>query len=267
MPESVHLCDYVKSDEKIINQKLEEGMEKIRALVEAGRALRSKIGIKVRYPLGSAVIVCDKKIEDTIKNLLDLLNEEINVKKISFERDTSKFITKSIKPNYSNLGKRLREKSKAVVGKIEQMDMKKIHEDIIKNKKITIDIDDEKINLTKDDFDIIETEKEHIARTETEDAILLIDTTLTEELKTEGLAREIVRRIQSMRKELDLDVEDRITTQIKVDDDKKKALEDWNKYIKTETRSKELVFSEKPSGKLVKKWKIDELEAEIGISK
>ncbi|UCF48997.1 MAG: isoleucine--tRNA ligase [Thermoplasmatales archaeon] len=267
MPESVHLCDYVKADEKIINQKLEEGMEKIRALVEAGRALRSKIGIKVRYPLGSAIIVCDKKIEDSIKNLLDLLNEEINVKKISFERDTSKFITKSIKPNYSNLGKRLREKSKAVVGKIEQMDMKKVHEDITNNKKITIDIDSEKINLTKDDFDIIETEKDHIARTETEDAILLIDTTLTEELKTEGLAREIVRRIQSMRKELDLDVEDRITTQIKVDNDKKKALQDWDKYIKTETRSKDLVFSEKPSGKHVKKWKIDELEAEIGISK
>jgi isoleucyl-tRNA synthetase len=267
MPESVHLCDYVESDEKKINKQLEEGMEKIRALVEAGRALRSKIGIKVRYPLSSAVIVCDKKIEDSINSLLDLLNEEINVKDISFERDTSKFITKSIKPNYSNLGKRLREKSKAVVGKIEQMDMKKVYEDITKNKKITIDIDGEKINLTKDDFDIIETEKEHIARTETEDAILLIDTTLTKELKTEGLAREIVRRIQSMRKELDLDVEDRISTQIKVDYDKKKALQNWDKYIKTETRSKELVFSEKPSGKLVKKWKIDELEAEIGISK
>ncbi len=267
MPESVHLCDYLKADKKKINQQLEDGMEKIRALVEAGRALRSKIGIKVRYPLGNAVIVCDKKIEDSIKNLLDLLNEEINVKKITFERDTSKFIIKSIKPNYSTIGKRLKEKSKIVVGKIEQMDMKKVYEDLVKNKKITVNIDSEEINLTKDDFQIIETEKDHIARTETEHAILLIDTTLTTELKTEGFAREIVRRIQSMRKELDLDVEDRITTQIYVDVDKRKALRNWNDYIKTETRSKVISFTDKPSGELVKKWKIDELEAEIGISK
>ena len=70
-----------------------------------------------------------------------------------------------------------------------------------------------------------------------------------------------------MRKELDLDVEDRITTQIKVDVDKRTALQKWNDYIKTETRSKVISFTDKPSGELVKKWKIDELEAEIGISK
>jgi len=97
MPESVHLCDYVKPDDKKIDKNLEQGMGEIRALVEVGRALRSKIGIKVRYPLNSATLVCDKKTEDSIKNLLDLLNEEINVKKISFERDTSNFMIKSVK--------------------------------------------------------------------------------------------------------------------------------------------------------------------------
>jgi isoleucyl-tRNA synthetase len=267
MPESVHLCNYTKADDKKINKNLEDGMEKIRALVESGRALRSKIGIKVRYPLSRAVIVCDKKIETSIKDLLDLLNEEINVKEIMFERNISKFITKSIKPNYSNLGKRLKEKSKSVVIEIEKMDLKKLYDDLIKNKKITLNIENEKINLTKDDFQIIETEKENFARTETEDSILFIDTTLTPELKTEGLAREIVRRIQSMRKELDLDVEDRISTEINVSVDIKSSLKDWNDYIKTETRSKDISFTDEPSGKLVKKWKIDELDAEIGISK
>jgi isoleucyl-tRNA synthetase len=267
MPESVHLCNYSKADDKKINKNLEEGMEKIRALVESGRALRSKIGIKVRYPLSKAVIVCDKKIETSLKDLLDLLNEEINVKKIMFERNISKFITKSIKPNFSNLGKRLKEKSKAVVIEIEKMDLKKVYDDLIKNKKITLNIENEKIILTKDDFQIIETEKENFARTETEDTILFIDTNLTPELKTEGLAREIVRRIQSMRKELDLAVEDRISTEIKVSSDIQSALKNWNEYIKTETRSKDILFTVKPSGKLVKKWKIDELDVDIGISK
>ena len=128
-------------------------------------------------------------------------------------------------------------------------------------------MDDEKITLTEDDFEIVEKEKEHIALTETEQITLILNTRLTSELKAEGSAREIVRRIQSMRKEIDLDVEDRISTEIKVGKDKETALQKWTDYIKGETRSKKIVFSDKPGGELVKKWKIDEFEAEIGISK
>ena len=267
MSESVHLCDYVTPDKTQIDEKLEEGMEQIRALVEVGRALRSKIGIKVRYPLSNAILICDKKIEDSITDLLDLLNEEINVKHISFERDTSKFMIKSVKPNHSSIGRRLHKKAKVVLDRIEKMEKNKLYEELNKNKKIVIESDGEKITLTKDDFRIVETEKGHIARTETEDAILLIDTHLTPELEAEGFVREIVRRIQSMRKELDLDVEDKISTEIRVVQDKKTALQRWEDYIKGETRSKKITFVDKPSGKLVKKWKIDELEAVIGIQK
>jgi isoleucyl-tRNA synthetase len=267
MPESVHLCNYVKSDEKQIDEKLEEGMKQIRTLVEAGRALRSKIGIKVRYPLSSATLVCDKKTENSIKDLLDLLNEEINVKQITFERDTSNFMIKSVKPNPSVIGKRFHEKAKGIFSKIEQINKDKLYEELDKNKKIIIELDGEKIILTKDDFQIIETEKEHIARTEIEKIILLLNTYLSPELESEGFAREIVRRIQSMRKELNLDVEDKIITQIKVNADKKVGLKKWEDYIKDETRSKSIDFVEKPTGKLVKKWDIDEIEAEIGINK
>ena len=267
MPESIHLCEYPESDKKQIDKQLEEGMEKIRILVEAGRSLRSKIGIKVRYPLSSATLVSDKKNWDLIKDLLDLLNEEINVKKISHEKETSKFMTKSIKPNHSRLGPKYKEKAKKIVSKIETMDKNKLYEKLKQKEKVTIKVDKEEILLTMNDFEVIESEKQEIARTEVEGIILFLNTTLTPELKAEGFAREIVRRIQSMRKELDLDVEDKILTQIKVDTDKKKALQSWDNYIKNETRSKEISFTEKPVGKLVKKWKIDELEAEIGINK
>ena len=242
-------------------------MERIRALVEIGRALRSKIGIKVRYPLNNATIVCKKEFEDSIKDLLDLLNEEINVKQISFARDTSKFMTKTVKPNHSKLGPKLKQKAKAVTEKIEGMDKNKLYNELMKNKEIVIELADEKIKLTNDDFEIVEQEKTEFARAEVEDMIIFLDTTLTPELEAEGFAREIVRRIQSMRKELDLDVEDRISTELNVGEDRKNALQQWKDYIKVETRSKKLTFTGKPSGKLVKKWKIDELEAEIGISK
>ncbi len=267
MPESVHLCDYIKSDEKQINEKLEEGMNRIKALVEIGRALRSKIGIKVRYPLNNATIVCGKEIEDSIKNLIDLLNEEINVKNISFERNTDMFMIKSVKPNYSRLGPKLKEKAKIVAEEIEKMDGNKLYDELMKNKKIIINLEDEKIQLTIDDFEIIEENKGEFARAETEDMILFMDTTMTPELKAEGFAREIVRRIQSMRKELDLEVEDKIYIEISVDHDRKKSLRNWEDYIKGETRSKNITFIEKPTGKLVKKWKIDDIEAEIGIKK
>ena len=267
MPESIHLCDYPEFNKKYVDEELEKGMDKIRELVEIGRALRSKIGIKVRYPLKSATLVCDKKIENMIKNLLDLLNEEINVKNISFEKDTSKFMIKTLKPNQSSIGKRLKEKAKIVFSKIEAIDKDKLYKDILKNNKIEIKIDSEKIILTKEDFEIVEKEKEHIARAEIEGIILLLDTTLTSDLESEGFAREIVRRIQSMRKELDLDVEDKIITEIKVDEEKKTFLLKWEDYIKGETRSNKISFKDKPSGTLVKKWDIDGIQVEIGINK
>jgi len=267
MPESIHLCDYIKINEKTIDERLEKGMQKIRRLVEAGRALRSKIGIKVRYPLKTATLVCDKKTEDEIKNLLDLLNEEINVKKITFEKDTSRFMIKKVKPDHSKIGPKYKDKARDIVQKIGQIKADELYEKLTKQKEIKIKIDDEEIKLEMDDFQVVESEKEHIARTQTENIVLLLDTTLSSELEAEGLARDIVRRIQSMRKELDLDVEDKIKIEINISSDKQKLLQNWEDYIKTETRSDGIKYIDRPQGKLLKKWKIEEIDAKIGISK
>ena len=97
--------------------------------------------------------------------------------------------------------------------------------------------------------------------------ILILDTTLTPALKTEGFAREIVRRIQSMRKELNLAVEDKIKTQIHTTLEQQQALHRWKKYIQGETRSSTVSFVDKPTGILVKTWKIDDFRIEIGIAK
>jgi len=265
MPTSVHLCDYPKADQTLIDDALEEGMNQIRRLVEVGRALRSKIGVKVRYPLSHATIVCSKQVEHSIKPLVGLLNEELNVKTISFARDTSQFLIKEVKPNASQLGPRYKEKTQKIIEYLERLDKTKLYDKLIKNKELTVEVENKKIKLTKDDFDIVEKEKPHVARAETEDVILFLDTTLTPELETEGFAREIVRRIQSMRKEMDLAVEDMISAEITVDAKRKKALQQWERYIKEETRAKSLVFVAKPTGKLVKQWDIDGIKTEIGL--
>ena len=266
-PDSVHLCDYLKTDKKLIDLELEKGMDRIRELVEVGRALRSKIGIKVRYPLQDASIVCSKDIQNEIKDLLELLNEEINVKKISFETDNSKFMTKNVKPNHSSIGPKYKQKAKLIVNEIESMDSHNLFETLKKDKKVTISINGEKIVLIEDDFEIFESEKKNYAKADAKDMTLFLNTAMTDDLEAEGFAREIIRRIQSMRKELNLDVEDRIITELNIDPQKRQALKKWEDYIKGETRSKTVSFNNKPSGLLVKKWNIDDLEAEIGVSK
>jgi isoleucyl-tRNA synthetase len=266
MPESIHLCDYLNSVKKNIDDKLEKGMKIIRDLVEAGRALRSKVGIKVRIPLYSATIVCSEEVEVLIKDLLDLINEEINVKQINFARDTSNFMIKKVKPNHSQLGPKYKEKAKLILEQIEKFDDIKLYQNLIKNKSVDVKIDNEEIKLSMDDFEIIEIEKEDIASTKIEDITLFIDTTLTPELEAEGFAREIVRRIQSMRKELDLDVEQHIFTTINISKDKQNLLQNWISYIKEETRSDSFDYVEKPTGKLVKTWNIDDISIDIGIN-
>ncbi len=266
MPESVHLCDYPTVNNKMIDEKLEVGMQRIRELVEVGRSLRSKIGIKVRYPLAHATIICDSKFKTSIHSLVGLLKEELNVKQVTFERTADKFICKQVKPMYSVLGPRLKEKASQVQKVLMQMDKTMLFDELQRDGIISIDINGEKLELTINDFEIIENVKDNVARTETSDATLFLDVRLSDELEAEGFAREIVRRIQSMRKEMDLAVESQIQTKLLIPMEKQQELSAWFEYIKEETRSIILSFSEKPSGKLVKPWNIDGLDVTIGIT-
>lgn len=267
MPESVHLCKYLTVDEKVIDEDLEGGMTQIRALVEAGRALRSKINIKGRQPLSSASIVCSKEIEASTQPLLELIKEELNVKTIVYARDTNSFMTKTVKPRFSRLGPKYKEKAKQITQVLETQDKQELYQQLQKKKEVVLAIGAEKIRLTADDFEVVEHEKEHFAKATIQDIVLFIDTTVTAALEAEGLARELIRRIQSMRKELNLDVEDRIITEIALEAGKRAALGEWQDHIKEETRSKTFTFVDTPKGMLLKKWQIDELSVHIGIRK
>jgi len=266
MKESIHLCNYPKTNMEFIDDDLESGMQQIRDLVEVGRALRSKIGIKVRYPLSEAILICSKETEDSIKGLVELLREEINVKEIKYQQNTDGFMDKELKPNFAVIGPRFKEKAGIVSKVLETLDKHKLYQEILEKGSYNVDIDGEEISLNIDDFEVVEKEKEGIARTETGGIIILMNTILTDELKAEGFCREVVRRIQSMRKELDLDVEQEIEIIIHLNEDNKKMLDSWIGYVKEETRSKDIQFSSKQEGSLVKTWKIDDDEISIAIS-
>jgi len=198
---------------------------------------------------------------------VDLLKEEINVKEIKFSETLDGFISKIATPNVSKLGPKYKGKTSKIVEIIKNMRPDEIAEKLDKDKELTLKLDDEEIKLSKEYFEFNEETKENIAKADIEDIVLLLDTSITPELKAEGLAREIVRRIQSMRKELDLDIEDRIETEIKIDNNVSKQLDKWIDYIVGETRSKKIIFTDEPKGKLVKKWNIENMDILIGISK
>jgi isoleucyl-tRNA synthetase len=172
-----------------------------------------------------------------------------------------------VKPNHSVIGPKYKENAREIAQKLENMDSHILYKKLKDNGKIEIKIKKGKITLKDKDFVEIEKEKDDYAKTKVKNIVLFLNKKLTPELEAEGFAREIVRRIQSMRKELDLDVEDKISTQIKIEKGKLNALKNWEDYIKTETRSKIIDYVDRPSGSLVKKWNIDESEIEIGIKK
>ncbi|MBU0498408.1 MAG: isoleucine--tRNA ligase [Candidatus Thermoplasmatota archaeon] len=265
MPESIHLCDYPQTNYIFINTSLENAMQQIRELVEAGRALRSKIGIKVRYPLKEATIICKTTTQKQLTPLLDLLKDELNVKTITFHTTLHPFMRHYAKPNYSILGPKYKQLAKPITDTLTTMDRHTLTTTLETKKKIILTINTQTITLTKDDFTFVEEPKPDIALTELENKTIILHTTLTPELEAEGLAREIIRRIQSMRKDQNLEVEQQITTELQLPPEKEPLITPWLAHISTETRSHTITLTKRPKG-TTKTWTIDDLTITIGIT-
>ena len=250
--ESVHLCDYPVCNDDMVNQLLEKKMDKIRNLTEMTRSLRAKKGIKLRYPLSKAVVVTDEDISE----LADLLKEEINVKNVEFSDSISPFIEKIVKPNYSSLGPKFKDKA----GKAAAM-IGRLPPDGVEGAKI--EIDGKEYEVSEEDYMLEEKEKEGFAIVESNGESVVLCTEQTPELIAEGFSREIVRRVQEMRKDMELNMEDVIVSSISTNRERVKG---WEDYIKSETRSRDLIFGS-VSGDLVREWNIDGEKITIGIKK
>jgi len=250
--ESVHLSDYPSPDEKKIDKELEAKMEKVREITEVARSLRAKKGIKVRYPLSKAIVITSADISD----MVEILKEEINVKEVEFSDSIEPFMGITVKPNYSSLGPKFKGNAGKVASAIEQLSSENI-------KGAKINIDGEEYELSEEDYLIEKKEKEGFAVGSSGDDYVVLCTEQTPELIAEGFSREIIRRIQEMRKDMNLDMEDKIISSVSVDSDRVKG---WENYIKGETRSEKLVFG-KASGDMVKEWDIDGEKIKIGIKR
>lgn len=205
-PESVHLCDFPVADEQMVDKFLEEGMKDVLAVVMLGRAARNLAGIKNRQPLRRLIYNGKKELSSALKALVE---DELNVKDVQISSDSGKFISYELKPQLKTLGP----KFGALLGKIRQILAEHADEIVaaVRNAgTYTTEADGRKIELTEEDLLISVKSREGYSSESDGETTVALDTTLDDELIFEGAEREIISKIQTMRKEAGFDVTDHI---------------------------------------------------------
>ena len=259
--ESVHLEDYPHPNNNLIDEKLEEEMNAAIKIAEAGRRARQISDIKLRQPLSDMVVVCDKKYGKIVEKFMNVLKEEINIKNIEVKESASGMTKIEMKINYRTLGPKLKKDLKRVVEEIQKEEIEEIARKLREGKLKVLTYE-----ITEDDVEIVEKPGEGVNAVEVSGLpiVIYINTNITPELKMEGFAREIVRRIQAMRKEMNLKYDEKIRVYYGGDEELENAIEKFKDYIMRETQSIEL---RKGEGKGYKKdWKIDGKNIKIIIS-
>ncbi|MCR4575652.1 MAG: isoleucine--tRNA ligase [Lentisphaeria bacterium] len=235
MPESVHLCDYPQVTEGLLDADLNKCMADTMCAVERGHFLRTQASIKVRQPLGKAVLVsANKQVRDNLGSMAKVIAEELNVKEISIMEDEEELVTLSAKPNLKKLGPKLGKRMKDFMPLINGLSCKDIGK-LRKGETLTLTAaDGTALELAEDDILVQRQEKQGLSVANEGDITVALDTQLTPALVQEGWAREIVSQLQSLRKETGLEVVDRITVRYKAPAEIAEALESQKAYIANE---------------------------------
>jgi len=242
---SVHLVDFPKADNSLIDESLERKMRKAQNISSMVLSLRKKEMIKVRQPLQRIMIpVLDKQDMEDIKAVSDLITSEVNVKEIELIQDTSGILIKHIKPNFKVLGPKFGKNMRFVSAAIQNLSDKDILE-MEKEGKLHIEINGAVEIITLDEVEITTQDIDGWLVANQGNLTVALDVSINKELRNEGIARELVNRIQNLRKEKGLQVTDKIKLTIKKDGVVDEAVTSNASYIKNETLTKELVLKEK----------------------
>ncbi len=242
--ESIHLAYYPTYNEELVDKVLERKMQKAQKIASMVLSLRKKEMIKVRQPLQRIMIpVLDQSDRDDILAIADLIKSEVNVKEIELLDDASGILVKNIKPNFKVLGPKYGKEMRFVGQAIQNIDQEGISK-IEKEGEITLEINGKSVVLTLNEVEISSQDIEGWLVSNQGNLTVALDVTISEELRKEGNARELVNRVQNIRKESGFDVTDQIRLSIQQNDTLKEAVLANEFYIKSETLTDELVFVE-----------------------
>ena len=229
--ESVHLEDFPKYDDSLINESIEKQMDLIRDICSLGRFAREEAKIKVRQPISELIL--DSNDEKTIGNLQVIIKEELNVKNIIFIKDMDKYMEYIIKPNFREVGKLFGPKVNMFAETLKTLSHDEISK--LRNEEIEIVFDGGTIKVVPNMVDINVKVKEGYCSSNNGKTFVILNTELTDELILEGIARELIRKIQSMRKEMDLVITDRINVYYNGPEKLEETLLKHSDFIKNET--------------------------------
>ena len=242
--ESVHLADFPIADESLIDKSLEVKMQKAQIISSLVLSIRQKEKIKVRQPLQKIMIpVLDNKDREEIEAVSELIKSEVNVKEIQLLDDASGILVKRIKPNFKTLGPKFGKEMKDIAQKVSaftQDDIQKIEQD----GELSIQLENKSINLQLQDVEITSQDIEGWMVATSGKLTVALDVTINENLRNEGIARELINRIQNIRKDSGFEVTDKIAIKILKDGFVEVAVKDNLDYIKTETLTALLSFEE-----------------------
>ena len=263
---SVHLSSYPQEDDSLIDSSLEEKMEALKRIASLGRAARNKAGIKIRQPLEKMMVILpDETLKDQLIPMLGLIKEEINVKEIEVVRKDASFATLKALPNFKLLGPKLGNDLTRVVEKLKSLNQEELTQ-FRKDKRFSLKLDDQLFDLNSDEVIISEEEKEGLALESDNGYKVALSTVLTEELLDEGFARELVNKIQNMRKSAGFEVMDKIVIDIKTSERLCKAIDLFEEYIKKETLAQKITKTGQ-KGEFSEEWDINGQKAEISVTR
>ena len=239
-PESIHLCDYPVCDESLVDKQLERDMETVLDAVVIGRALRNEANIKQRQPLAKMYVKSEKSLSSFYQ---DIIKDELNVKTIEFTDDVSGFTNYTFKPQLKTLGRRFGARLNALKEVLSTLDGPKAYAELTEKGSITVEVTGEQEVLEKDDLLIESAKREGFVTGEDNGITVVLDTNLSDELIEEGFVREVISKVQTMRKDSGFEVMDRINVYVSGNETIKKVCEKNADTIKKVVLADELVFN------------------------
>ncbi len=235
MPESVHLCDFPKYDASLRDEGLEKEMAAAQAAVSLGHSLRKTHMLKVRQPLAKALLItANPELLASLEKQKQLIADELNVKEVELHSDEAKFVQFVAKPNFPVLGKKIGKLMPLAKKAIEAFDRKQL-QTLASGSSLEVEIGGEKVLLDPTDIQVDRKVNEGLAADNAGDLTVVLDTALSDDLLLEGMARELVNKINTMRRELDLEVTDRIKLFIQTTPKAVEAFKKHEEYIVGET--------------------------------
>jgi isoleucyl-tRNA synthetase len=265
--ESVHLSFFPAVEETSIDKSLEYRMNQARIISSMVLRIRNKININVRQPLGRIILPTQgHEHRQAVERVKDIILDEVNVKELEYVADDSGIVHKSAKPNYPALGSRLGKDMKAAAARIRDLSNEEINRfenDGVLNLKLngtSFAFGPDDIMIIRDGLEGWEVETE-------EGVTVAADTNLTDALVKEGVAREIVNRVQNMRKEADFEVTDRILINVSGDEVIQESIRELSSYIKSETLAEDITSGDKSDYDFTKDWELDTRQVTIAIKK